>query len=326
MPSQQSRLLKALDLLTAPRLPEVESLGAVRRNHIESVRSVFDNKNVVAVGISEKSVADKPSGELSVCFYVEKKLPLSKVSGADVVPQAISLPGDASVFTDVKEIGKLRPEVNQKRSPIQAGFSVAHIKIAAGTVGAIVKRGGRLHILSNSHVLALGGKAKLGDKIVYPGPADGGALPADLVASLAFVHPFDTSGAFVNRVDAALAEITAARLSDINLAIAKAVKPLGTVLPKRDMKVVKVGRTTGQTTGKVIDVNFRFVLTYPGVGKVAYIDQVLCSRYTDGGDSGSIVVDSGSGKIVGLHFAGANGGSVFNPIRPVMAALKFQFA
>ena len=149
-----------------------------------------------------------------------------------------------------------------------------------------------------------GGKAKFGDKIVYPGPADGGASPADLVASLAFVHPFDTSGAFVNRVDAALAEIAAARLSDVNLAIAKAVNPLGTVLPKRDMKVVKIGRTTGQTTGKVIDVNFRFALTYPGVGKVAYIDQVLCSRYTDGGDSGSIVVDSGSGKIVGLHFAG----------------------
>jgi hypothetical protein len=151
-------------------------------------------------------------------------------------------------------------------------------------------------------------------------------VPADLVASLAFVHPFDTSGAFVNRVDAALAEITAARLPDVSLAIAKAGKPLGTVLPKRDMKVVKVGRTTGQTTGKVIDVNFRFVLTYPGVGKVAYIDQVLCSRYTDGGDSGSVVVDSGSGKLVGLHFAGANGGSVFNPIRSVMAALKFRFA
>ena len=326
MPSQQSRLLRALDLLTAARVPQIESLGAVRRNHIESVRSVFDNKNVVAVGISEKSVAGKPSGELSVCFYVEKKLPLSRVSGADVVPQAISLPGDTSVFTDVKEMGTFRPEVNQKRSPIQSGFSVAHIKITAGTVGAIVKRGGRLHILSNSHVLALGGKAKLGDKIVYPGPADGGAPPADLVASLAFVHPFDTSGAFVNRVDAALAEIAAARLPDVSLAIAKAVKPLGTVLPRRDMKVVKVGRTTGQTTGKVIDVNFRFVLTYPGVGKVAYIDQVLCSRYTDGGDSGSIVVDSGSGKIVGLHFAGANGGSVFNPIRPVMAALKFRFA
>lgn len=326
MPSQQSRLLRALDLLTAPRLSQIESLGAVRRNHIESVRGVFDSKNVVAVGISEKSVANKPSGELSVCFYVEKKLPLSKVSGADVVPQAISLPGDASVFTDVKEIGKLHPEVMQKRSPIQSGFSVAHVKATAGTVGAIVKRAGKLYILSNSHVLAFSGKAKLGDKIVYPGPADGGALPADLVASLAFVHPFDISGSFVNRVDAALAEITAARLLDIDLAIAKAVKPLGTVLPKRDMKVVKVGRTTGQTTGKVIDVNFRFVLPYAGVGAVAYIDQVLCSRYTDGGDSGSIVVDSGSGNIVGLHFAGANGGSVFSPIRPVMAALKFRFA
>jgi hypothetical protein len=52
---------------------------------------------------------------------------------------------------------------------------------------------------------------------------------------------------------------------------------------------------------------------------------VLCSRYTDGGDSGSIVVDTDSGKIVGLHFAGANGGSVFSPIQPVMTELKFKF-
>lgn len=326
MPTQQSRLLRALDLLTASRLPRAEAFGAARRTHIESVRSVFDSKNVVAVGISEKSVEGKPSGELSVCFYVEKKLPLSKVSAANVVPQAISLPGDTSVFTDVKEIGKVRPEVLQKRSPLQSGFSVAHAKTTAGTLGAIVRRGGKLYILSNSHVLALSGKAKIGDKIVYPGRADGGALPADLVASLAFIHPFDTRGAFVNRVDAALAEVAPGRLSDIDLAIAKAAKPIGTVLPKRDMKIVKVGRTTGQTTGKVIDINFRFVLPYAGVGKVAYTEQVLCSRYTDAGDSGSIVVDIGSGKIVGLHFAGANGGSVFSPIRPVMAALKFRFA
>ena len=39
----------------------------------------------------------------------------------------------------------------------------------------------------------------------------------------------------------------------------------------------------------------------------------------------AIVVDTESGKIVGLHFAGADGGSVFSPIQPVMSALKFKF-
>lgn len=37
------------------------------------------------------------------------------------------------------------------------------------------------------------------------------------------------------------------------------------------------------------------------------------------------MVDTASGKIVGMHFAGANGGSVFNPIRPVMKELGIRF-
>jgi hypothetical protein len=83
-----------------------------------------------------------------------------------------------------------------------------------------------------------------------------------------------------------------------------------------------VGRTTGKTTGKIQDVHFRFTLDYGGsVGKVGFIDQVLCSRYTDEGDSGSLVLDKATGRAVGLHFAGADGGSVFSPIDDVLKAL-----
>lgn len=91
------------------------------------------------------------------------------------------------------------------------------------------------------------------------------------------------------------------------------------------MVVTKRGRTTGVTKGKIIDTDFRFVLNYDGVGKIAFTRQVLCERYTDGGDSGSLVVDAETGKVVGLHFAGANGGSVFNPIQSVIKALGFAF-
>ena len=92
------------------------------------------------------------------------------------------------------------------------------------------------------------------------------------------------------------------------------------------MTVVKRGRTSGDTASTVEDVNFRAIIEYEGVAKVGFLDQALCRRYTSPGDSGAIVVDKKSGKIVGLHFAGASGGSVFNPIGPVMKALKFKFA
>jgi hypothetical protein len=90
------------------------------------------------------------------------------------------------------------------------------------------------------------------------------------------------------------------------------------------MKVVKVGRTTGKTNGEIRDVHFRFALDYDNIGEVGFVDQVLCSRYTKGGDSGSLVLDRATGRAVGLHFAGASGGSVFNPIDDVLAALKVK--
>lgn len=326
MAASEAALLKALDMVTVGTAPTIEALSPVRRSHFTRLRGIVSGDNVVGVGISEKVVEGKNTGEATVCFYVRRKLPPSQVTGETLVPQAISLPGDKAVFTDVKEIGPLRLEaVSKKIKPLQSGFSIGHPNITAGTLGAIVKRAGKFFVLSNSHVLADSGLALIGDPIVYPGAMDGGVVPANLAASLSTFVPFDTTGALVNRMDAAIAEIAANRLGALNLAIYKAATPLGTVKPKRAMVVAKFGRTTGKTTGTIIDVNFRFTLTYPGVGSVGYIDQVLCTRYTDGGDSGSIVVDTGSGKIVGLHFAGANGGSVFNPIRPVMKELGIRF-
>ncbi|CAN5685998.1 hypothetical protein BH09PSE5_BH09PSE5_38910 [soil metagenome] len=331
MAVSESKLLQALDLVTLGGGAEIQALGTVRGAHFARLRSVAADSNVVGVGISEKLVDGAQTGEATVCFYVRKKRSRNQVAGDAMVPQAINLPGDTAVFTDVKEIGALRLEATtirrtSARPPaLQSGLSVGHIDLTAGTLGAIVKGKGKLHLLSNSHVLAMSGLAAVGDPIVYPGVADGGAMPGSLAARLTEFVPFDTSGALVNRVDAAIAEIVSERPGKPKLAIYRATMPLRTAVPKRDMKVAKFGRTTGKTQGRVIDVNFRFTIGYPGVGSVGYVDQVLCTRYTDGGDSGSIVVDTATGHIVGLHFAGADGGSVFNPIRPVMKALGISF-
>jgi hypothetical protein len=92
------------------------------------------------------------------------------------------------------------------------------------------------------------------------------------------------------------------------------------------MEVVKVGRTTGETVGTIKDIHFRFICPYPDVGNVGYLDQVFCTRYSNGGDSGSLVLEHKTGKAVGLHFAGFPDktgvmGSVFNPIDQVLQAL-----
>jgi hypothetical protein len=65
-------------------------------------------------------------------------------------------------------------------------------------------------------------------------------------------------------------------------------------------------------------------LPYPDVGNVSFGDQILITRFTKPGDSGSLVVDVKSKKAIGLHFASATGGSVSAPIDQVLKAMRVQ--
>ncbi len=319
------RIRVALDAITLPRAPEAmpellatpEAAAAATR-----LRSVVAQPNVVAVGIAEKETDGQLMGELALTFYVEAK---RDVAPADTVPPFVPASlARPDVPTDVVELGRIVPEALVQRTPVVPGFSVGLAGVdAAGTLGALVGPRARPRILGNSHVLAAGGLAALGDPILYPGPLDGGTA-GDVVARLAQVVPFDRGGPFVNEMDAASARVLAKRRSELDSRIALlGIVPVGTAIPARGMRVVKVGRTTGLTRGEIRDVNFRFVLDYGGpVGPVGFADQVLCGRYTEPGDSGSLVLEEDTGLAVGLHFAGASGGSVFSPIRPILRALR----
>ena len=336
MASEES-LVRALDLMTIAPQAEIESLSAAARSHTKTIRRVVDTKNVVAVGISEKVSQGKPTGTLALTFYVERKLPLSKMKANVAVPPAVpeSISGPAVIPTDVVAVGRPRLEVTNLKSPLatrkplQPGHSIGHVKVTAGTFGAVVTRDGKFLILSNSHVLANSGLGKKGDRILYPGDADGGKAPADIVGKLFDFVQFKVGNDFLNHVDAAVALPLDDRLGDLTSEIKGLFIPKGTAKAARDMEVVKVGRTTGKTKGRVRDVNFRLILNYPGVGLVGYLDQIFCTRYTSGGDSGSLVVDTKTGKAVGLHFAGFPDkkgvmGSVCNPIDEVLKALEVK--
>jgi hypothetical protein len=332
--ASEENLVRALDLLTIAPQGEIESLTVGAQSHVSKMRQVVDTKNVVAVGISEKVTDGKPTGTLAMTFYVNRKKRLSKL-GAHVavpptVPEAIS--GPEAIPTDVVEIGMPRLEVDDlpspmvSRTPIQPGFSVGHVKVTAGTLGAIVTKNKQLLILSNSHVLANSGLGKKGDGILYPGSIDKGKSPKDLIGMLEDFVEFKVGDDFLNHVDCAVAVPSPERLSDLNAEIKGLFIPRGVTKAVRGMEIVKVGRTTGETIGTVRDVHFRFILTYDGVGKVGFLDQVFCTRYSNGGDSGSLVLDRKSRKAVGLHFAGFPDkkgamGSVFNPIDQVLTAL-----
>jgi hypothetical protein len=316
-------LLDALNLVRGTKGARPESLDALESKNVARVREIFEDRNIVGIGIAEKVTESKATGALSLCFYVEKKIAKSRMKVGHMIPPVMSIADRTAVFTDVQQIGKVRPQINKRRTPLLSGYSVGNT-VDTGTLGAIVKKGRKFYLLSNSHVLAKSGKGKVGDDIIYPGEADNSGK-TQKVAKLSVILPFKPGDDFLNRVDAALAEVDDDFVDHIDFSIRGAKPPLATIEPVRGMKIVMRGRTSGDSEGEVQDVHFSIVLPYPGVGKIGFIDQVKCSRYSRGGDSGSLIVEKSSGKIVGLHFAGSGDASVFNPISPVMKALKFKF-
>jgi len=318
--------IQVLDLITAPKEPSAREVGALEARHLRALREIFADKNMVGIGVSEKVTERRNTGRLCVTFYVQKKIPASRLGIRKSLPQVIAAPGGQAVFTDIKVIGKIVPEINRQPTPVQSGFSVGHKSITFGTLGAIVRKGNDFFILSNSHVLAKSGTARIGDTILYPAKGDNGVLGTHDVATLSEFKKFTLGGDFVNRCDAAIAKILPGRIGELIPSIPGIAGAPGIMAPTIGMKVVLKGRSGVGREGLVQDVNFRTTVPYDEfANEVGFLDQVLCTRYTRDGDSGAIVVAKDFGKIVGLHFAGSATESVFSPIQPVIDALGFQF-
>jgi hypothetical protein len=329
MPSEK-QIVALLDMLTE---------GAIAATAIDGVRTEAatlhkaakpwtEGKGIQGVGVGEKITDGEQLKEVVLKVYVDQKLPKSKLDNP--VPPKVRMPGqDAEVKTDVEEIGRVEKEPNTARvRPAVPGFGLGHVKITVGTFGCLVRKKGEraLYILSNSHVLADEGTGQLGDHIIQPGDHDDGQA-ADVIAELTSWVPFQfTTTGHPNLVDAAIAKVKKA--AEVTSAVRLIGVPKGVSgVVRRGMKVQKTGRTTDYTIGVIKDINYRLALKYKkpggGTGRVGLADQVLCTRYTAGGDSGSAVFNM-TGKVVGLHFAGSPSTSVFNRIEHVLSALDIE--
>lgn len=327
-------LRKAVDVLTERKLDLLpQALHADATALVQSSRPWVSHESIVGFGIGDKITKGRSIGELSMKIYVKKKLPKSKLTSHTIVPSTITLPGHAwEMPTDVEAVGMLKPEIfTQKTRPLLPGYSIGHIKVNTGTLGGLVRAlddTKLLFALSNCHVLANYGLAKKGDGTIQPGPDDGGTT-ADKIGKLVDFTKFvfnDTG--YDNLCDAAVAQISPA--VKVDSAIPRIGVPKGVNRHvTRGMKIQKTGRTTGYTLGEVRDVDFRFSIDYPDAARrgnrarVGFKNQVMCSRYSDEGDSGALVCDM-HGQVVGLHFVGGDSVSVFSPIQFVLDALRVE--
>lgn len=227
----------------------------------------------------------------------------------------------------------------QRRRPLRIGSSISDVHPgfdSAGTLGCFVVRRQSpryIGVLTNNHVIANENGNSLGSPVVQPGTLDGGTHPNDLVGELGRFQKLRKTA--TNLVDAAIADIHV----DIDydprqIGNLGNVSGLGNVvdLPAR-ATVHKVGRTTGQTRGRITAFDVDNLRVEYDMGVLRFDNQIEIEGtgnrpFSDSGDSGSLIVDGGL-RAIGLLFAGGDeGGSngqgltYANPIETVFNKLK----
>ncbi len=308
--------------------------------------------NVVAVGVGYKTVGGKRTNNLALICSVEVKKPKGTLSADDMIPASME-----GIPTDVYATGIIHAQQGhtERHRPAPGGVSIGHYLITAGTLGCLVKKNNIVYILSNNHVLANSNEATIGDAILQPGAYDGGTQLNDTIAQLSEFVPVQFGATSIpcpigNAVASTLNSIAAALGSDTRLqaagtaaaaadnlvdcAIAQPINPadvvnqileIGTISGVAEgtlgMSLKKSGRTTGLTTGSIQQIDVTANVSY-GTNKVAtFVDQLMAGAMSQGGDSGSAVLND-QNQIVGLLFAGSNNTTIINRIQNVFQALQ----
>ncbi len=231
---------------------------------------------------------------------------------AEAVPSVL-----AGHPVEVKVVGKIRVlpfvtapatvqtfENRLRHRPLVGGISISDPENIAGTLGVITFDG---KILTNAHVIAINFEKRkwneIGTPIIQPAVLDGGDPEKDVVGHLT-AHA-SISDKEHNKIDAAIGEPTVGVKKGVILGIGKI---RGWTDPQPGMEVVKSGRTTGVTRGKIFDphatIKVYGYLNLPE-GYAIFEDVIVIEpAMSHAGDSGSALVTP-DGYIVGLVFAGS---------------------
>jgi hypothetical protein len=309
-------------------------------------------QNVHAVGVGHKIVEGEVTEVPCVRLYVVQKMAESLLSPADVLPKEVDgIPTDVieSAPAYIFPKGSVNPDAlaaaagactndrRKRQRPAVGGISTAHFNVTAGTISCFCRStieadAASTFVLSNNHVFADVNRAQLGDDLLQPGPADGGAG----VDSFAVLHrfvPIQLGGHTPNRVDAAIGRLLPGIGTDNQICSVGQVN--GVIEPEEKMTVCKHGRTSGYTEGSVFD------LSVDALVGMDHNDSSIMARFVNqlrinvtppfsafglGGDSGSLVVNQSTRQAVGLYNAGPAGGEygLANRIQDVLAELQIE--
>lgn len=278
------------------------------------------NVHATGVGIRSRGGQYDPTDNVIKVFVFEKVQ-----TASNVIPKEAG----EGIGVDVEYMPIQAVRATPQRDPVRpvvAGLSISPLNANyTGTLGCFLERrqaeAREYFALSNNHVLAAVDELPIGTPIVQPGPErppyTTNADDAFAVLHSAVAIQFPRGGGApptLNRFDAAIASITDMR--KISLAQMFGVPrydPSRVVSPVPGMRVMKMGRTTGFTTGSIIATNiqgtqvnygtlqFPRIAVFRGSIRIAGDPGTIFSLP---GDSGSVILEEATGHPVALLFAG----------------------
>ena len=308
--------------------PAAKLIGLARAMEVQNQNT---DRLMAIAGVAGTATGLGPKGNPTVLVFTEKPGVGGIPQRLDGVPVIVKVTGK---IVALPKGGKKPPReeidpTGRFDRPVPIGVSTGHPDVTAGTIGARVKDGSNVYALSNNHVYANENNASIGDNVLQPGSYDGGAAPNDVIGTLDAFEPIEFDGSN-NIIDAAIALSSTAFLGNATPSDGYGTPKIATVPAAINLSVMKYGRTTGLTKGRITAINAIVNVEYDQ-GIALFVNQIVISpgSFSAGGDSGSLVVVDGKGKSkadkgkpVGLLFAGSSLYTIANPIDPVLASFE----
>lgn len=304
---------------------------------IEPLVAPLDPVTGIDVGVRDEE-APNPD-DLAVRVFVSN---LDQAPGVEAVVSATAAAFGVPLVVLRRSFNPTSLPDTSLHNPVEGGVSVSAARFLAsptgvpvGTLGAIARTTQTptplIVGLSNHHVLCHDANRQFGDEIIQPEPLPFiGRVPNDRLGQLlSWAFP---EMVYTGTTDAAICTIERTFLP----AIVDLGPTAGTTAPKIAMLVTKRGRTTGQTFGFISGIGGTYWPEYARLPPVTstisgnqstfrqmrdqiqvHIDFPQSIVFLESGDSGSVLLENGTNRIVGLLFASG----VDDPGEPIKYAL-----
>ncbi|MPQ43237.1 hypothetical protein [Clostridium tarantellae] len=305
----------------------------------------FNKKNVTGIGYGHKIKKEMSTEEPTLHVFVKEKLPLNQLYPHEIIPKNFlglktdvietgTVTQDISEITIGKENSELLQELNSRIKPLQGGVNIGPSNSKRfGTLGAVVIDNftNEPFILSANHVLTKNGKNSKGSNIFQPSRGNYNniysgiykdILKKNAVAKLFKWVVLNYDDSADNYVDAALAKLNPKVKYKNGIYHAGAIR--GTKELNLKEWIYKVGASTGWTVGRVLSLHNTVKIELPKGISYTLKEQASTVKFSEGGDSGSIVFDLDE-KALGLVVGSSEKYSFFTPIDVILKALNVHF-